>query len=344
MATIVRTFTPVLAIATLFLSSCGSKKEQIREEEKTVKVSVKQITPAGQPEAFSYSGTIEADNSVALGFSVSGRVTAVSVQEGQHVRAGQLLATLETTEYENALLVAKASLEQAEDLFKRYNELHSKGSLPERDFISAKVSLAQAEANKSSAVKRLADTKLYAPFTGIISAKQIEKGASAAPGLTAFTILKTDQVYAQASVPESEIGKLSIGKDAVINIPVLSETLRGKINIINPQGDQTTKTFTVKVRIGNNGGKLLPGMISDIKISTGKTVDAISVPAESVVRDADNITYVFIVNDQNKAIRKRIATGGLSADGILITNGLQSGDKVVVAGQTKIKDGQTVSL
>jgi len=116
------------------------------------------------------------------------------------------------------------------------------------------------------------------------------------------------------------------------------------IKFENPQGDATTRTFAVKIRLANASGKLLPGMMADIKIATGKTADVLTIPVEAVVRDADDITYVFVVNAQNKAIRKRIATGGLSATGVIITNGLQSGDKVVVAGQTRIKDGQTVSL
>ncbi|GAA3990110.1 efflux RND transporter periplasmic adaptor subunit [Mucilaginibacter dorajii] len=332
------------SILVTVIAGCGSGEEQSKQAEAPIKVITKQIIPTGQPEVFSYSGTIEADNTVSLGFSVSGRVTSVNVQEGQHVNAGQLLATIETIEYQNAVRLAQAGLDQAADNFKRLNELHTKGSLPERDFITTKVSLTQAEVNKSTALKRLSDTRLYAPFAGIVSAKSVEKGATAAPGVSAFTLLKTNQVYAQASVAESEISKLTIGKNAIISIPVLSESLEGKITIINPQADAASKTFNVKIRIGNASGKLLPGMMSDIKISTGKTVDAIAIPAEAVVRDADDITYVFVVNDDHKAIRKRVATGGLLINEVVITNGLQAGDKVIIAGQNKLKDGQAVSL
>lgn len=337
-------FMPCAALCTLLLSSCGHKEEKPAAASPAPKVIVKEIAAQGVPETLTYSGTIEADNTVSLGFSVSGRVTQVNVQEGEHVHAGQLLATIETTEYENALQIAAASLEQATDNFKRYEELHSKGSLPERDFITAKVAQAQAIANKSSAAKRLADTRLYAPFAGIISVKSIEKGTLAAPGAAAFTLLKTDVVYARAAVTESEIGKLTVGKNASISIPVLNDSCKGNISIINPQADATTRTFTVKIRLANPNGRLLPGMMSDITIHTGKQVNAVSVPAEAVIRDADDLTYVFVVNEAHKAIRKRIVAGGLSANEVLITQGLQTGDKVVVQGQTQLKDGQSVSL
>ena len=326
------------------LAGCDINKEKTKPVEMALKVITKNIKLEGQPETLSYSGTIEADNTLSLGFSVSGRVSLVNVQEGQHVRAGQLLATVEAVEYQNAVLLAQAGVDQAADNFKRLNELHNKGSLPERDFITAKISLTQAELNKSTALKKLKDTKLYAPFDGIVSAKLIEKGATVAPGQSVFTLLKTDFVYAQASVTESEIAMLSVGRNATVSVPVLNEELRGKINIINPQADLTSKTFHVKIRIGNSNGKLLPGMMTDIKISTGKSTKFISIPSEAVVRDADDITYVFVVNDQNKAIRKRVATGGLLISEVVITNGLAAGDKVVIAGQNRLKDGQMVSL
>lgn len=343
MAALMKYVMPCGALSVLLLSSCGHTEKAPASTPPT-RVTVKQIQATGQPEKLYYSGTIEADNTVSLGFTVSGRISAVYIQEGEHVKAGQLLATVETTEYENALKVATAGLEQAADNFRRYDELHAKGSLPERDYITAKVSQAQAEANKNTAAKHLADTKLYAPFDGIISAKSIEKGAIVSPGLSAFTILKTDVVYARASVAESEIGSLTIGKPAVVSIPVLHDSCKGTVNIINPQGDATTRTFNVKVRLQNGNGKLMPGMMSDITISTGNTTNAITVPATAVIRDADDLTYVFIVNDRNKAIRKRVATGGLSATEVQITGGLQSGDKVVVEGQQQLKDGQTVAL
>lgn len=336
-------FMPCAALCAILFSSCGHSEEKPAAAP-APKVTIKEIAAQGMSETLTYSGTIEADNTVSLGFSVSGRVTGVHVQEGEHVHAGQLLATIETTEYENALQVAAASLEQATDNFTRYEELHNKGSLPERDFIAAKVAQAQAAANKSSAAKRLADTRLYAPFAGIISVKSIEKGTLAAPGAAAFTLLKTDVVYAIAAVTESEIGKLTVGKSAAISIPVLNDSCKGSIGIINPQADATTRTFTVKIRLANPGGRLLPGMMSDITIHTGKQINAVTVPAEAVIRDADDLTYVFVVNEAHKAIRKRIATGGLSASEVLVTQGLQAGDKVVVQGQTQLKDGQSVSL
>lgn len=331
-------------LSTGILLSCGKEESQQKKPVSATKVTVQQIVAGNQPELLNFSGTIEADNSVQIGFSVSGTVNSVKVNEGQQVNAGQLLATIDGTDYENALLIASAGLEQAEDMFARLNGLYQKGSLPAKDFIDIKTKLAQAKANKNLSTKRVSDTKLYAPMSGIITTKSIEKGAMAAPGVPAFTIIKINQVYARVSVPESEIGKISKGQNAKVFVSTLNQELTGKITIINPLADPVTKSYSVKVLLQNTNGKLLPGMITRTKIITGQSVDAITVPATAVVRDADDITYVFVTNDKNKAVRKRVTANGVMGNDIVISDGLKQGDNVVIGGQSHLKDGSSIRL
>tara|TARA_R110002050_G_scaffold233063_3_gene368802 strand:+ start:29399 stop:30412 length:1014 start_codon:yes stop_codon:yes gene_type:complete len=331
-----------LTAIVLILASCSQKKEVVKE---TVipKVTVKQIKKTSKNEVLNYSGTIEADNIVSLGFSIAGRVSQVYVQEGQNVRKGQLLASIDGTTYKNAFDIANAGLEQANDNFTRLNSLYLKESLPERDFIAVKVAVAQANANKNLAAKNLSDTKLYAPFSGMITAKTTEIGASVAPGIPAFTVMKTDKVYAKASITESEISKLKIGTDAQVEIASMGEIFNGKVAIVNLSADALTRTFNVKVRLDNAEGKLLPGMISDIKIKTKNTVSVISVPTEAILRDVNDLIYVYIVKE-NKTIKKRVSLGNFKGNEVIVTNGLVINDNVVISGHRNLKDGQTVAL
>ena len=92
-----------------------------------------------------------------------------------------------------------------------------------------------------------------------------------------------------------------------------------------------------------SGGKSIP--TGETKINTGKTVDALVVPATSVVRDADNISFVYTVNEAKKAVKKRVATGNLTGNNeVIIKDGLKSGEKVIIAGQSSVKDGSPVSF
>ncbi|HEV7380301.1 MAG TPA: efflux RND transporter periplasmic adaptor subunit [Dyadobacter sp.] len=340
--TLKRSALPLLVSGVLI--ACGQKQEEKPKVIAPVKVTVQQINAGSEAEQLRYSGTIEAENQVQLGFAVPGTVASVLVNEGQVVSAGQLLAVLDPTEYDNALLIAAAGLEQAEDMYTRLNGLYEKGSLPAKDYIDIKSKLAQAKANRNLSLKRVKDTKLYASMSGIITSKNIEKGAMAAPGAPAFTIINTSKVYARVSVPESEIGKINKGQSANVSIATIGQELTGKIAIINPMADAATKSYSVKIQLPNGQGKILPGMIADAEIATGQSVDAITVPTKAVIRDADDITYVYVANGENKVTRKRITASGLKGDDVVISNGLQSGDRVVVSGQTKLKDGATVSL
>jgi RND family efflux transporter MFP subunit len=326
----------------ILLAGCAGHEEQ---EIKTAPthVSVQPIRQTNQLQQLVYSGTIEAENTAQVGFSVAGMVNNIAVQEGQFVKQGQLLATIDDTEYSNALIIASAGLEQAEDMFNRLNELYQKGSLPAKDYIDIKTKLAQAKANKSINAKHIADSRLYAPMAGIITNKLIERGSTAAPGVPAFTIVKTDKVYAKIAVPESEVGNLKKSMQAKVYIPTLRDSVTGHITIINPQADAASKTFSIKILLNNSRQQLLPGMLANIQINPGITENAITIPATAVVRDADDITYVYVVNAQNKAIRKRIIAGHITGkEEIIVTNGLQEGDKIVTAGQTRLKDGELV--
>ncbi len=345
MQVLFKTLTPIIAV-TLSLGACTQgKKEEVKETNTPVAVSVYEVSNAVQNQEMTYSGTIEPDNTAQIGFAVGGVVNIVAVQEGQHVRQGQLLASIDATEYREALAIAEAGLEQAEDMYQRLNELYSKGSLPAKDYIDIKTKVAQARANKNINAKRIADSQLYAPMTGTITVRSIERGSMAAPGVPAFTIVKTDQVYARFSVPESEVGSLKPGMNGQVFIPTIGDTVSGKISIINPQADAISRTYSVKIRLANSGQKLLPGMLTETKITTGKMIDAMVIPAKSVIRDVDDITYVYLVDQGKKAVKKRIETGNLTGNGqIVIREGLKPGDAIVTAGQTGLKDGTTVTF
>lgn len=342
----IATWMMAIYVLLIIVSFCGCSGNSAKDPqtENLLKVAVHQISQSNISQQLSYSGTIQPDNTVQLSFSVPGRVVEVAVQEGQHVTKGQLLASIETSEYKNAFAITNAGLEQAQDNFKRADELHLKGSLTDKDHIAARVALSQAEANNNLAAKRLSDSYLKAPFAGVVTAKLIAHGASALPGVPAFTLMKTDFVYAQAAIAESDISKITVGSNATVIVAAVQDTLNGTLTVINPQADPQSKTYSVKIKIANGNSRLMPGMISEIKVNTGKKTVAITIPPEAVIRDADGITYVFVVNSDQRAVRKRITVGGLSNSAIIVTSGLQEGESIITTGQKNIQEGQQISV
>ena len=131
----------------------------------------------------------------------------------------------------------------------------------------------------------------------------------------------------------------------LVIVPVLNDSLKGTVTIINPQADNSSRTYSVKVRLTNNGKKLLPGMLTDMRVYTGNKQQNIVIPASSVIRDADDLTYVFVAGQHQKAIRRRIATSGVTTDNeVIVQSGLQAGDKLIVNGQTRLEDGSSIQL
>lgn len=325
-----------IAVAT---SLIACKQEETAPPPKPVHVNLLEVGKDNSAEEFTYSGTIDPENTAIVSFAVPGVIDDVAVEEGQFVKQGQLLASIDDAEYRNALLIATAALAQAEDMYNRLSSLYSKGSLPEKDFIDIQTKVAQARANKEINAKHIRDSKLKAPIAGIISRKMIERGSTAAPGIPAFQIVKTDQVYARIAVPEGQVGDLLKGMASGVFVKTLNQTFTGNITIINPQADPVAKTYDVKVKLDNAAGRLLPGMIADVTIRTGKKVDVMTIPAKAIVRDADGIAYVFAANKQSKALRKRVEVKGITGANELIVTGLSNGDKIIVAGQSRLKEG-----
>lgn len=335
----------ILGFTTMIsLWSCESSKEK-KIETSTFTVAVEKVQGSTGAEVYDYSGTLEADNTVNLPFSVSGRVLNIHVEEGQHVVKGTLLASLEADRYQSAYEIALANYTMASDNFKRNEDLYNRGSLPERDFIVAKSNLAQANANKELAAKDLSDTELRAPFTGIITNKITEVGAITAPGSPAFTLTKTDVMYATAAISESEIAHLSIGDSVTITVPALDKQLLGSVNILNPQADNYSRTFEVKVKLANEDGAILPGMLAQLHINTGEQKQYITVPTNSILKDTDNIAYVFLAQANKTAMKKRItierATG---MNKVIVSQGLKKGDLLIVKGQSKLYDGSAIAF
>jgi len=324
-------------------SLIACKQEETEPPAQPVKVNFMEIKNDSRAQEFTFSGTIEPEHTALVSFAVPGVIDNITAEEGQFVKKGQLLANIDDTEYHHAFVIATAGLTQAEDMHRRLTSLYEKGSLPEKDFIDIQTKLAQANANKEINAKHIRDSKLVAPMAGIITRKMIERGSTVAPGVPAFQIVKTDKVYARIAVPESQVGELLKGLTSSVFVKTINKTFYGKITIINPQADPVAKTYEMKVLLDNTSGELLPGMMADVTVQTGKKVDVINIPSKAIIRDADDIAYVFITNAQNKAVRKRVEVKGITGENEVIVTGLNVGDKIVVAGQSRLKEGSLLT-
>lgn len=338
----------IVAILWILICSggCRRDKTQAASFPAQTPVIVRPVNQISTTEVVFVSGALEAEKTAPLSFLVAGRVDRVHIDEGDHVKCGQLLASVESDDFVSHLEIAQADLMRAQDAYDRYQPLFEEGALAEKNFIELKVTLAQAAAGRDIAAKKLKDTKLRTPIAGIVGAKFIEVGQMIGPQVQAFTIVKTDTIFARLSVPESEIGTIALGQRTEVTVPALGDSiLEGKVTLIGAMADPQTRTFAVKIELANPDHILRTGMIVQANIITDQKIDILTVPGRAIVRDADNLTYIFTADTRGeRALRRRITPGSIFRNEIEIKEGLAPGDVVVVGGQHKISDGAAISI
>ena len=340
---IMKTKKTLMAVMVLMaLCSCGEKKQTATEQ--TVRVKVQQIQAEAVNGEQGFSGTIEEASGVSLSFAGTGTIKRIYVSAGQTVRQGQLIAELDPTTMQNAYTISKTALEQAQDTYNRMKELHEAGSLPEMQWISIENQLKSATASEAMARKSLADTKLYAPFSGFIASKNAEVGENAAPGMPIMKLVSIGSVKVKISVPEDDVQRISKGSSMKIIVPALgNRQFEGRVSERGVSADPRSRTYEVKATINNHDGQLLPGMICQAFTNYMQGATGVFVPANLVQLDSDNKTFVWVVNG-GKALKREIFISGETAQGAQVSGGLSDGDQLIVAGQQKVSNGMKVEI
>lgn len=354
----------VMMLASLLLVSCGKKADEQAKVE-PVKVKEMIVGEGGMASAgANYSGTVEEENGVALSFSTGGTIKQLRVKVGDHVRRGQLIASVDPTSVKNSFDMAHATRLQAEDAYKRMKQLHDKGSLPDIKWVEAQSQLQQAVSAENIARKSLGDCNLYAPMDGVISEKNAEVGQNAAPGMPIAKLVTTRVLNVKIAVPESEMASIRVRQRARIQVQALDgRWFNGYVIEKGVIADPITRSYSVKIRVEGATNGLLPGMVSNVSLSKVAAVSASSasssqasskatssnassadassnivIPASLVQLGDDNSNFVW-VDEGGKAVRRTIVLGEYMSNGVSIKSGLKLGDKLIVEGQQKVCTG-----
>ena len=332
-------------LATLCLTNCH-QRQSVEPTPKIIPVKVMDIGFSAHSTGRNYVGTVEESLAVSLSFAGTGTVERVLVSEGARVRKGQLLAALNTATVQNAYDVAKSTLHQAQDAYDRLKPLHEKGSITDIKFIEVETGLEKAKAMEAIAKKNVEDCNLYASMNGVISKRSIEEGVNVMPGMSAFKIVSIDEVYINVPVPENEIGSIKTGQTASVTVPAIGQqAYQGVIDQKGVEGNPVSRTYDIKIKIGNPKSELMPGMVCKVFMQNeaDDAAQKIVVPNRSVQISPDNKKFVWIA-EGNTAKRRFIAVETLSDYGIIVENGLSAGDKLIVEGYTKISEGMKIRI
>jgi len=336
------TLTLVAGILT-FGTSCNSKNDKNKDEKA---INAKQSFPVKtmivQQESISrtieYTTSLIPFEEVYLAPSTPGKIENIYVEIGDHVSQGQIIATMDRTNLEQA----RINLLNLETNFRRLDTLKKTNTISEQKYDEMKTAY---NAAKVSFQHLLDNTQLKAPFSGVISGKYFEDGEnfSGTPNTQAgksaiISIVQINQLKAPIGISASYFPQITEGMKANITSEIYPDlSFDGEIFRIYPTIDNATKTFTVEVKIKNDNLKLRPGMFSKIKLDLGKGI-AILVPTIALIKQTGtNDMYVFL-NENNIAVKQPIKTGRIIDDKTEVLEGIKEGAEIIIIGQNKLEN------
>jgi len=355
-------------IFTFFIMiSCFSCSEKEQEEEVVIRpVRYQQVFLTGSDRIRSFSGFAQAGQESRLSFKVAGTVKNVPVNVGDNVRAGNLIAELDSENYllrvqqaQDALRQAEAQERNASANYERVRGLYENNtaSLSELDGArsasdAAKAAVSAAGRNLELAKLSLGYTKLTAPVNGAIAALNIEVNENIGPGQVIVTLTSGSKIEVTVGIPEMLISQIRAGSSVRVNFDALpGKTFSARVTEVAVSTARQASTYPVTVRLSQEDPAIRPGMAAEVefRFEAHGGRERFLVPSHSVGEDRKG-RFVYLVEPISEETgygtihRKAVTIGDLTEDGLEVLEGISDGDLVVTAGVSRITEGQKVKM
>ncbi len=315
-----------------------------------------------------YPATIVPLNQVDMRPQVTGYITGIYFQDGQHVTKGQKLYSIDEQQYRASydqsvanLNVAKANLDKAQQDADRYNELQKKDAVARQtvehaqaDLQASKMQLEAAKANVQAVETNLRYATIFAPFDGTIGISQVKMGTAVSPGQTVLnTVSSDDPMAVDFAADQKDIARFVLlqkqgmtAGDSTFSLLLPDQSVYafpGHISLIDRSVDPQTGTIKVRVVFNNKQGILKPGMSVNVRVKNNSGAPSLLIPAKAIVEQMGEY-FVFVVADSSKVSQHKITRGALIGNKLVVKDGLQEGDRIVIEGVQKLKEGAKVQL
>jgi RND family efflux transporter MFP subunit len=294
-------------------------------------------------------GSVETDQNIVITPEMGGVLQRVYVTEGQRVRKGQILASIDDGGMSLSIAQMQVQADLAKTIFERQERLWTQNIGSEIQYLQAKTAY-EGQLNAINSMKQqLTKASMRAPFSGTIDDVITEQGNVVAPGQTPIMrLVSLKNMYIKADVPETYITNVVTGKEVAVYFPVLGTTLATKISQTGSFINPNNRTFKAEINVPNKDQNIKPNLTARLKINDYTNEKAILIPQSIISENAQGEQYIYVLKEitGNNAVAKRIIikTGRKQDDIIEVLNGLQSGDQIIQEGARSVKDGQTVKI
>ena len=291
-------------------------------------------------------GTTKANESVLITVDRSEKIATIHFDDGQEVKQGDPLVTLDKRQEEAELRASQAVADERLTAYNRARELKGNSALPEATLDELFAQLTQAQAITDSLRASLASYEISAPFDGVLGLRQVSVGALVQPGDQITTIDDISQIKVDFAVPSVFLEALKPGLPIRGTIDAFGvRHFDGVVSTVNSRVDPITRTVIVRAIIPNADGIVKPGLLMSITLHKNPR-QTLLIPEEALVkRDNENFVYVVAEHEDRLIARQTAIELGARISGTIeVMSGLSAGDKVVVHGIIKIRDGAPVSI
>ncbi|WP_223548213.1 efflux RND transporter periplasmic adaptor subunit [Pseudomonas sp. A-B-19] len=305
-------------------------------------------------------GTLKALQGVDLRLETDGTVIDVQFESGQKVKAGQPIVRLDSA-VESALLeTALADLGLAQLDYNRGSQLVGSQAISKGEFDRLSAVLKKSRATVNQLKAALEKKRIIAPFSGTIGIRQVDVGDYVASGTTIATLQDLSSLYVDFFVPEQSVPKIALGQPVQVIVAAYpTQEYPGTISAINPKVENSTRNVQVRATLANPDGTLMPGMFASLQVLLPDPQPHIVVPESAITYTLyGNSVYVAVPkktkdgspekDDKGQPVliaERRFVETGEHRDGqVMITKGVQSGEKVVTAGQLKLDNGTHIAI
>ena len=326
----------------LIAASCAENVNRKNTEKEPVNVGVLTVTPMCAQHYNVYVGEINASGSAVISSNHSGILEAIHVHQGSQVKQGEVLAEVVSKNVRTSYEIAHATLRQAEDGYERVKKVHESGTVPDVKLVEIETQLAKAVAAARSSEESLEEGKIKAPFNAPVSEVLVEQGIHITPGAPILKVVDLSTIEVSIPVPEGEIGRIKIGQKALIDVPALNITnIEAKVTLKGVTAAFPSHTYRCTLVPDKKQTNLYPGMVCKVRLSEVSDESKIRIPASAVEMDS-NGRFVWTVND-GVVGRSYVTIDGYQEQGVVISSGLEPGDKVIVKGAAKVSTGMKVN-
>lgn len=288
-------------------------------------------------------GNIEPWTKLELMAKVAGSITEVLVIEGDEVKEGDVLAKIESNDYEIAVQRAEAAYRYAKSDYERDKRVYAKGVIPTAELDQKETNMITARSELDNARLQLSRCTITAPMDGIVRRLDAKVGLLLSVADPVAEILKIDKVKAIVGIPESDVPAVRQLNEIEVTVQALDNmVVLGKTHFLSPSPDTAARLYRLELELDNNGRTILPGMFIRANIVKKSIPDAISIPFYSVISRNDE-QFVFI--EENGIAKKKPVSLGIMENWMVeVTHGLKSDDNLIIEGHRDVENDQKIKV